>query len=79
MTVFKCSFLPTLQAIHKILFLRVAIAARLNVLLNPILRSHKVYANLLNYRTHIRRLSVRCSVEDNKIYHKFLTIFLKYA
>ena len=39
-------------------------AARLNGLLNPILRSHAVYASSLNYSTTLEGFSDRCSVED---------------
>ena len=54
-------------------------AARLNGMLNPILRSYKVYASSLNCNTTLEKFSYRCSAEDNKIYHKFETIFSKHA
>ena len=39
-------------------------AARLNGLLNPILRSHKVYASSQNYTTTLEGFFDRCGVED---------------
>ena len=42
-------------------------AARLNGLLNPILRSRKVYASSLNYSTTLEGFSDRCSVEDAQL------------
>ena len=41
-------------------------AARLCGLLNPILRSHKVYGSSLNYSTTLKEFSGRFSVKDNK-------------
>ena len=54
-------------------------AARLNGLLNPIPRFHKVYTSSLNYNKTLEGFSDRCGVEDNEIYHKFVTIFCKHA
>ena len=42
-------------------------AARLNGLLNPILRSHTVYASSLNYSTTLKGFSDRCSVENAQL------------
>ena len=43
-------------------------AARLNGLLNPILRSHKAYASSLNYSSTLEGFSDRCSsVEDAQL------------
>ena len=53
-------------------------ASRLIGLLNPKLRSHKVYASLLNYSTTLEVFFDRC-IKDTKIYHKFVTIFCKHA
>ena len=42
-------------------------AARLSGLLNPILRSHTVYASSLNNSTTLEGFSNRCSVEDAQL------------
>ena len=42
-------------------------AARLNGLLNPLLRSHKVYASSLNYSATLEGFSDRCSAEDAQL------------
>ena len=51
-------------------------AARLNGLLNPILRSYKVYGSSLNYNTTLEGFSDGYSVKDKKIYHNLVTIFI---
>ena len=63
----------------KFYFGGLVMAVGLNSLLNPILISHKIYASLLYYSTTFKVFSYRCSVKDNKIYHKFVTIFCKHA
>ena len=42
-------------------------AARLNDLLNPILRSHTAYASSLNYKITLEGFSDRCSVKDAQL------------
>ena len=44
-----------------------AMAARLNSLLNPTLRYHTVYASSLNYSTTLEGFSDSCSVEDAQL------------
>ena len=53
-------------------------AARMCGLLNPTLRSNKVYASLLNYSTTLEGFSDWCSVEDNKINLEFVKMFCKH-
>ena len=73
---FTCSIFAGIANSFYNFFLEVlATAARLNNFLNPLLKPRKIYVSSLNYSTTLEGFFDRCSVEDNKICHKFVTIF----